>query len=714
MISRSFVIATLCCAVWLAAGATEAAVVTSDDGDRNGQDALTLRDRPLDEFAALARSSAFDVRPQSDFIDNYADDIGDGLFFAPGVSVNALDLQEPRIVIRGFGLANIHQRSTVTVLRDGAPITDVHGAANTSEIDLLSVDRIEILRGGGSLRPGPDNLGGVVNLVSRRGENTPSGATARFEGGATVDGRPGGQAHMAVAGGSKESTLDYYASLTGLYELGFRENNRRSSGQFHGNLGIKPGDNFATRFFLDVVNSKTDLAGGLAPADAADDPQAATPPIQLGPLFPGGPIIELADGAIEDDFSRDILEARIANQTNFSLFGHDFELGGHYARREVESPQIDFVGFIDESGGEWGARLEVERSLQLFGGDALYRFGGGYATGSQTSDRFENESGAKGDVLARTDQRSKQINAFVEGVYWPLQMLAVDIGAKFITTERAVTDLADDDLDRRDFTGVAARLGLLAKVAKAVQAFANVSRGYEPPSLNELIAGDPTSLNGLDEQDTFTLEAGLRGALGDRLAWDVVYFNTEVENEIINIGDTASLVDAAILVNVDKTKHKGVEAAIDLPLLPRYFARRGAALTLRNVYHYSDFRFTDADPLGPIDGNRLAGTPTHLYRGELRYDDADEWFFAINVQLAGGDYFADHVNEVSVPTEAVIGFSAGLQLKDQVHVFVSGENITNRAYVAGVTPVLSQNDANARIFALGARASVYGGLAFRF
>jgi outer membrane receptor protein involved in Fe transport len=141
---------------------------------------------------------------------------------------------------------------------------------------------------------------------------------------------------------------------------------------------------------------------------------------------------------------------------------------------------------------------------------------------------------------------------------------------------------------------------------------------------------------------------------------------------------------------------------------------RGAALTLRNVYAYNSFRFTDAGPLGPIDGNRLAGAPVRLYRGELRYTFGERWFVAANVAYARGDYFADHVNEVSIPTGAVLGFSAGMSLNDRIELYASGENITDRAYVAGVTPVISQTLDNARIFAPGARAAVYGGLRYKF
>lgn len=691
----------------LATGANAALAAIEESGIFKPQ---TLRDRPLDEFQNVA--AAVDKRDERDYQDNYADDIGDGVFFAPGVSVNGLDIQEPRLSIRGFAIGNSAQRTNVRVLRDGAPLTDVHGTTNTTEIDLLSTRSIEIIRGAGNLRQAGGNLGGVVNLVSRTGRDVPAGLAARLDGGATIDGKPGGQTHISFAGASPK--MDYYAGVTGVYETGWRDNNRRSSQQFHGNLGFNIARNFDTRFFLDVANSKTELAGGLTLAELDEDAQRPTPPITLGPLFPGGPFINLVDGARTDDFARDIREGRIANETNFGLLWHDFTIGGHYTRREIESPQIDFIGFVDQEGSEWGARLEAERSSLLFGRDAQYRIGGAWTTGSQTSDVFENLNGDPGPLISQTDQKSKLINAFVEGVYKPLQRLAVDIGAKFIKADRTLTDFADDDIDTASFTGVAARAGARFDISDRLQVYANASRAYEPPSMEQLTAGNETQLSGLDEQDSFTLEAGLRGNFGNWVGFNVAYYDTDVENEIISLAEPSSFISGDVYANAADTTHKGAEVGLDIHLFPQAMAGRGAALTLRNVYNYANHRFVDGGSLGNVDGNRIAGLPVHHYRGELRYDVEDRWFVAANVQLSGGAYFADHENTVSVPTDPVVGFSAGYRLNDRLEVFASGENLFDTGYIAGVSPVLAINLDEDRIFTPGARASVYGGLKYRF
>ena len=670
-----------------------------------------LKDRPLNEMIEFIAPAAEDSRPASDYVDNYANDLGDGFFFAPGVIVNRHDVHEPRIVVRGFALGNRQERSTVPIYRDGAPITDVHGATHTQEIDLLATARIDILRGGGGdLRLAGDNLGGAINLISPTGRTAP-GSTLRIDAGSSIDGTPGGLAHGDIAGVA--GGLDYYASFTGLYETGFRDNNQRYHGLFNANIGFQPLRGVKTRFFFEAGYSDMEVAGGLTPADAAADPSLAAQPIGLGPLFPGGPLIVLTDGAEEDEFARNIFSGRIANLTEFRLFSHDVDARLHFARRDIDSPQIDFIGVLDEAGHEWGANLAVSREARLFGLNTRYRIGGSYTTGAQTSDRFENLNGARGDQLIDTEHRSRNITGFVEAALQPFRRLHAELGGKFIRVDRDLFVDDDETPEEASFTGVAARGGLRYELAKRLDVFANASRTYEPPTFAELISDNPEDFNGLEEQDAFSYEAGLRGARGDWLRWDVAYYNTDVENEIVNIDDP-EVNGVGTLVNVDATTHKGVELGLDVNLIPALTKRSGAALTWRSAYNYNNFTITDGGGIGVSTGNRLAGAPQHLYRGELRYDADGRWFAAANVEYAGGAFFGDHENEFSVPSYTVVGFSAGKRLNDNTEIFVSGENLTDEAYPIGITPVREQDLQNGRIFTPANGASVYAGLRMRF
>ena len=201
--------------------------------------------------------------------------------------------------------------------------------------------------------------------------------------------------------------------------------------------------------------------------------------------------------------------------------------------------------------------------------------------------------------------------------------------------------------------------------------------------------------------------------MNDWLGWDITYFNSDIEGEIVNVEEPETNGLGGVLVNVNTSRHRGVEAGLDLNLFPQRFARRGAALTLRNAYSYNDFRFKDAGAL-PVDGDRLAGIPQHVYRGELRYTVDGKWYAGVNLQKVAGAFYADHVNAVSIPTYTLVGFSAGMMMSDNLELYASGENLTDQNYAAGITPVLSQAAQDGRIFTPGAGAAVYGGIRYRF
>jgi vitamin B12 transporter len=97
--------------------------------------------------------------------------------------------------------------SSVVVLVDGVRIGSATlGQADLSGLSLASIERIEILRGPGSSLYGSDAVGGVVQIITRRGEGAPN-VTAH----AAVGQLKSSEAGLSVAGAS--GGWDYAAGL---------------------------------------------------------------------------------------------------------------------------------------------------------------------------------------------------------------------------------------------------------------------------------------------------------------------------------------------------------------------------------------------------------------------------------------------------------------------------------------------------------------------
>ena len=101
--------------------------------------------------------------------------------------------------------------SSVVVLIDGVRIGSATlGQVDLSSLSLASIERIEILRGPGSSLYGSDAIGGVVQIITKRGEGAPSVAAHL-----AVGQLKSSEADVSVSGatGDKNSGWDYAAGL---------------------------------------------------------------------------------------------------------------------------------------------------------------------------------------------------------------------------------------------------------------------------------------------------------------------------------------------------------------------------------------------------------------------------------------------------------------------------------------------------------------------
>ena len=111
--------------------------------------------------------------------------------------------QNASILIRGSGASN------TLVLIDGVRIGSATlGQTDLAAISLAQVERIEIMRGPGSSLYGADAIGGVVNIVTRRGEGS-----VYVSGNIAAGNYRSGEANLAVSG--SDSKYDYALSLSG-------------------------------------------------------------------------------------------------------------------------------------------------------------------------------------------------------------------------------------------------------------------------------------------------------------------------------------------------------------------------------------------------------------------------------------------------------------------------------------------------------------------
>ncbi|MFP5236826.1 MAG: TonB-dependent receptor plug domain-containing protein [Acidobacteriota bacterium] len=116
--------------------------------------------------------AAIYVITQDDIRRSGAPNIPEALRLAPGVEVARITSGEYAIGIRGF---NSRLSRSVLVLIDGRTVYTTFTAGTyweTQDVMLKDVDRIEVIRGPGGTIWGPNAVNGVINIITKKSEET--------------------------------------------------------------------------------------------------------------------------------------------------------------------------------------------------------------------------------------------------------------------------------------------------------------------------------------------------------------------------------------------------------------------------------------------------------------------------------------------------------------------------------------------------------------
>ncbi len=129
--------------------------------------------------------------------------IGQALELLPGVQFRVARAQSgEELTIRGF------EQEKLLILMDGIPVSfPYEGQINLADIPVQNIASIKLIKGIGSVLYGANGMGGVVNVITKRGESKPS-FSAQYEGSQYAT------TNVQVGHGWKKGPLSYYAAFS--------------------------------------------------------------------------------------------------------------------------------------------------------------------------------------------------------------------------------------------------------------------------------------------------------------------------------------------------------------------------------------------------------------------------------------------------------------------------------------------------------------------
>jgi iron complex outermembrane recepter protein len=471
---------------------------------------------------------------ETDIRNATARDIPDMLRTVAGVHVNDIGGNQRKYTVdlRGFGeTAGLN----TLVLVDGRRTNqaDLSGT-DWSQLPLDQVARLEIIRGGrASILYGDNAAGGVINIITKKGEGFKAGAEIA---GGSFDTYKG---NAFVRGSEKK--FSYALSGGYLNSDGYRDNSDTEAKDIGMNLGYGLGDSGAFNLSYGYHKDDSSLPGALkasslrAGADRTDTVQpkdfADTEDyyIKAGPEF-----FFLTDSLLKCDVS--------------------------YRQRDV----------TNYASGDWGSFTggfdinTVSLSPQMVVSEKVFGRGNKLTAGfdySHAEEDITNTSEFFGDIsTALVGMEKKNHGYYIHDEFMVMPQLGVSAGYRYDRGKFLFnSSLPISGPDRITFDEELYTVGVNYQLTPRSNVYASFSRSFRFPALDELFNFYTNAIvSGLKPQTSNDFEIGLRHFLTDSLSAGINLFRIYTEDEIYyNLDSYANQ-------NMDGDTHRqGIEISLD-------------------------------------------------------------------------------------------------------------------------------------------------------
>ena len=572
---------------------------------------------------------------------------------------------------------------------------------------LQAVQRIEIVRGQGSLQYGPQ-FGGMINYILRNGSEIKK--PFEFETQQTVGSNSLFNSYNAIGG--KTDKVHYYSFFDHRNGDGWRQNSRYYTNSGFGTVTYRFNPKFSLSAELMHSHIRSQQAGGLTDA-------------QINADLPTGQA-----GAQQSFRNRNWFDikwttpALIANyafnektRLNTKLFA---TIGDRNSVGYLQSITVkDSINPVTLQYNNRSVQVDMYRNYGLESrfitdynlGKMDNTFSGGIRLYTGTTYRLANGKGTTGsdynvDIIGNwprdIDFKSRNAAVFAENIFRITDKILVVPGIRYEWLEgkangRDGYSTSGDEIllqnIKRSRSFLLAGIGAEYHISSETEFYGNFTQAYRPIQFANLQAPPSTDVidPNLKDSKGYNIDLGYRGKVKDFLQFDVSGFYLQYNDRIgtVSVSGTPSY---RLVTNVGNSASKGLETYVEFNPVRAFSSASPFDVIVFSSYGYTNAKYSDNFKNEATKGKKVENAPENIIRAGI---SAGYKGFLLTGQLSYVDKtFSDANNTVAVSGNAQTGlipsytitdltatykFSKGLNIKAGINNLFDERYFTRRA-----------------------------------
>ena len=558
---------------------------------------------------------------------------------------------------------------------------------------LQAVQRLEIVRGQGSLQYGPQ-FGGLVNYILRNGSEIKK--PLEFETQQTIGSNGLFNSYNAIGG--KKGKVHYYSFFDHRNGDGWRQNSYYYTNAGYATVTYSFSSKFTLTAELMRSNIRSQQPGGLMDTQLKENAQQSLRARNWFDITWTTPAV-IANFQLNEN-----------TQWNTKLYG---TIGD---RNSVGFLQpITIKDSINTSTLTYNNRVVTLDQYRNYGLESRiitnYHLGkmkntisGGIRLYTGTTNRQADGKGTTGSdyditVIGNYPRDiafiSKNVAAFIENIFRITDKLLIIPGLRYEWLASSAsgrngytssgTELLLQNISRsRSF--ILAGVGTEYHISNTTEVYGNISQAYRPIQFANLQAPPTTDIVDPDLTDAkgYNADIGYRGKIKNYLQFDVSCFYLQYNNRVGTITTSNS---TRLITNVGNSSSKGFEGFIEFNPIKAFTKSNLTDIIIFGSYGYTDAQYSSDHKDANTKGKQVENAPTNILRGGI---SAGNKGLLLSVQLSSvGETFSDANNTVVastngntglIPSYTVTDFTATYKLNKGLNFKAGINNIFNEIY----------------------------------